>query len=354
MFWLVSAAVLLLAAWLTLGPLLAADFRWRAAAVAGLILLPLAGYLLYPLVGTPAALDASARAQTQVQAPAGSMEELTEQLRKRLQDNPDEVEGWVLLGKSYKTLRKYPQAQQALETANRLQPNQPLIVVELVEARLFASGDPRITPEMSRQLEQAVASDPGLQKGLWLLGIAAAQSGNDQQAIEWWQRLMEQLDPAGPVAQNVRTQIEQAQVRLGGATEPPPASPAPQIPANGAGWNSPPIEVVLDARASAALPATPPGSVLFVIVRAANQAAGPPLGVRRFDQPVFPVQLSVSDANSMMPQRPISASRELNLQARLSLSGQPTPSPGDWQSEAQTLSVEDTDAVTLVLNQKVE
>ena len=88
-------------------------------------------------------------------------------------------------------------------------------LVELAEALLFFSGRPEITDEIRGMLERAVAADPGIEKGLWLLGFAAAQSGDDEQAIAFWQRLVQQMEPASDAASAVQEQISQARVRLG-------------------------------------------------------------------------------------------------------------------------------------------
>jgi len=81
-------------------------------------------------------------------------------------------------------------------------------------------------------------------------------------------------------------------------------------------------------------------------------AAGPPLGARKIERPEFPLTLSLTDKDSMLPQRPISAAGEVEIQARLSFSGQPLPVTGDWQSQpASGLSGQ---PIRLLLDQQVE
>jgi cytochrome c-type biogenesis protein CcmH len=266
------------------------------------------------------------------------METLVEQLRGRLRDDPDQVEGWVLLGRSYKSLRQYPEALEALETANRLEPNQPFIEVELVEAQLFASGNPRISPEMKSTLEKAVAADPGMQKGIWLLGIEAAQSGEDQKAIELWQQLLVQLEPGSEVAASVEGQIAEARGRLG--TPAPAESPD--------AWPGLAITVALEPGTDP-VAELPPEAVLFIIARAEGVEGGPPLGVKRVERPRFPVEVKLGDQDSMLPQQPISSRPVLRLQARLSMQGQALPASGDWETSAMSVPRDSTDPVVLSL-----
>lgn len=350
MFWAISIGLLLLTGLVTLWPLVSRDSGLRPAAVVLILALPLAGYVLYQQVGAPQALDMPASELNA--AAAGDMNALTGQLRSRLEENPDNVEGWVLLGRSYKTLQQFPQALEALEQAYRLEPGNPLVVVELVEAQLFASGNPQISPQMTDALQQAVTVDPALQKGLWLLGIAAAQAGNDAAAIDWWGRLLAQLEPGSNIALSVLEQIEQAEQRLGSQTVANGEMSSPQPPNES--WAGVQVTVEYPSSGEAGLQ-IPENAVLFVIAREQGVSGGPPLGVSRIQQPEFPVQLTLTDSNSMMPQRPISSAPVLSVQARLSMNGQPVASAGDLQSQAMTVAVDDTTpAVNLILAQPVD
>ncbi|MGH6631170.1 MAG: tetratricopeptide repeat protein, partial [Burkholderiales bacterium] len=129
MFWPISFALLLAGALVTLWPLLSRDSSWKWSAMAGVVLLPLAGYGLYQGIGTPEALSQPAAeplsASSTEMPGAEDMNQLVDQLRQRLQDNPEELQGWLLLGRSYKTLQNYRLAVEALETASRLAPDQP-------------------------------------------------------------------------------------------------------------------------------------------------------------------------------------------------------------------------------------
>ncbi len=334
--------LLLTAGVLSLSPLFSSTRVWKSTALGMILAVPLASYFLYQGVGTPMALNSASIEP----APASStdMNELTDQLRSRLSDTPKDAEGWVLLGRSYKTLQKYPESLEAMETANRLMPDQPLIMVELVEAQLFASGNPILSDQMVSVLEQAVETEPTLQKGLWLLGIAAAQSGNHEAAIDWWNRLMIQLDPASPIAQSVKEQLDQSMLRLGLLPEPAPE------PTTVGQWQGSEIRIELEQQESSPTPQIPAGAVLFVIIRPEGSAGGPPLGVKRINQPEFPLQLTLTDADSMLPQKPISSVGKLTIKARLSMNGQPMASAGDWQSPVIPIPGNTPELLVLTLN----
>lgn len=339
MFWLVSSVVLIAAGMFLAWPLLSRGSPWKGAGLAVALALPIAGLILYQNVGTPSALDVEAT------APPQDMNEMVDSLRGRLSEREEDLEGWLLLGRSLKSLKRFPESVSALETAERIEPDNPLIQVELAESRLYASGNPQISEDIRTILLRAVEQDPTLQKGLWLLGIDAVQRGEDALAVEYWVRLLDQVEPDNPVAQTVREQIALARERLG--------EPAPQVepPVSGADWQGIQVEVSLDDADAAEVPAN---SVLFVIVRPPGVAGGPPLGVARVNGPRFPVSLTIDDENSMIPGRALSGFEQLTLRARLSLTGQVMPGPGDRESEEIEVERERESQVSLSLDRIVE
>jgi len=114
------------------------------------------------------------------------------------------------------------------------------------------------------------------------------------------------------------------------------------------------LRIEASAEAEKALQAAQNPPVLFVIIRDAAITGGPPLGVRRIDRPGFPLDLSLTDADSMMPQRPISLAGALSLQARLSISGSPTASSGDWQSGVIAIGPAAAETLHLLIDQPVK
>jgi cytochrome c-type biogenesis protein CcmH len=370
MFWAIAAAALFAAALITFLPLLRGKSFWKPTALALLFLLPAAGLWIYSEIGTPEAIGvqgvpvAHATGNAQVAGMgaqgAAEMEPMLESLRARLTESPEDLDGWVLLARTLKTLQRFPEALEALETAHGIAPDDPFVMVELAEARIFTSTDGRIDEASAAMLERAIELEPTQQKGLWLLGISAAQSGDDAFAISYWESLLAQLEPGSPVTQSVQAQVNEAKARLGMEVEPPAPTPAaaPASVAGGgseAGWQGTAVRVIASAAARAAIP---PEAVLFVVIRSPGPAVGPPIGVRRIVGPSFPLELTITDQDSMLAERRISLEREVQLQARVSLSGSPAAKPGDWQSAPQTVSLSvppnSGAAVELNLDQQVE
>jgi cytochrome c-type biogenesis protein CcmH len=365
MFWAFAAATLFIAVLLTFLPLLRGKTLWQPVALALIFALPALGLWLYDGVGTPEAIGVQAASRTAADHTQqdGEIDAMIGGLRARLESAPDDLEGWILLARTLKTMQRFPEALEALQQAHAVAPDDPFVMVELAEARIFTSPDGRIDVASLSMLKRAVELDPAQQKGLWLLGIAAAQAGELDSAITYWESLLALLEPGSPVAQSVQTQIDEARGRQGMPASPPATAPAvaqtaPPGPAAGseattdeAVWQGTAVRV---SASDTALAAIPPNAVLYVMVRPPGAAVGPPLGVRRVIDPALPLDLTISDGDSMMQERKISLESEIQLQARISLTGSPAARSGDWQSAPVTVPLAPGRSVELRIDQQVE
>ena len=359
-FWIIAIVLLAVPAAAVSWPFLAGSAKERIIGMLVLITIPLAGLLLYQYIGTPEAINiptAAPRQAAQTQQPHSSqqpeMEDMVAQLQQRMAENPDDPEGWLILGRSLKTMQRYPEAVTALTNANRLVPDTPLIMIELAEARLFASGRAQISPESKQLIESALAIDPQQQKGLWLLGMAAAQDGDEAKAIAVWQQLLAQLDPASGAAQTVSQQIEMAQTRLGQATPvaavPEAAVPEPAVQEVVATEFNIPVAITIADELAGAIPAN---AALFVFIHPAG-AVGMPLAVKRIAPGGFPMSLRFSDADLLRPGMSLQDFEKVDISARISMAGIANAAPGDYQAKLVTVDTKAVSAIALHLDQRV-
>jgi cytochrome c-type biogenesis protein CcmH len=291
---------------------------WIAAAVIGVAIPVLAG-LLYTRLGTPEALDPSRPAAVD---PASitleQFQAMTEKLAQRQAANPDDVQGWLMLGRAYKALDRSAEAVQALSEANRRQPGHAEILVELAEATALAQGR-NLEGEPRKLLERALAIDPGNEKALTLAGTAAFARKDYRAAIGYWERLRNRVPADSELAQAVSRGIEEARA-LGGIEAAPgrAAGPAPEA-------------IRGEVRLAAALKQqAAPDDTVFVFVRAAE---GPrmPLAVLTKKVKDLPTRFQLDDSQSMTPALKLSGFPKLIVSARVSKSGSATPQAGDLQ-----------------------
>ena len=133
--------------------------RWRTPVMIG-VLLPVFAVLLYLFVGSVDGLDVEAFIQRQAAAIAPErVESMTRQLAQRLEDEPDDVEGWAMLGRSYMVLQQYTESARAWERAATLEPDDASILTNYAEVQGLASQG-NLDGEPTQLLARALAADP--------------------------------------------------------------------------------------------------------------------------------------------------------------------------------------------------
>ena len=292
------------------------------------LVLPLGTGALYLLVGTPAALNG---VTAEAAAPI-SMQQALAELRTHLQQQPGDLQGWMLLAQTSSMLRQPAEARDAFDQVLKLAPNNAEAMVGWAENDSMTRSDHRIEGRALGLLKRAVQLHPDSQRGLWLLGIGNFQRGEYREAAATWRLLQPQLEPGSNVAKAVAEQIAVADARAGGAPAAASSSAATAAP-QGATLQ---VQVAL---APALKNKLAPGDTLFVYARAEN---GPPmpLAVAKLDPAQLPTTVTLNDAMAMTPAFKLSSVGRAFVGARISHSGQPVAQPGDLEGDAGVVAVD--------------
>ncbi len=289
---------------------------------------------LYCIVGTPAAL-----APAVTQAPT-TLDEAVPALEATLKRNPNEPEGWRLLGRSYAEQGRYAAAQGAFAEAVRLMPDEPTLLVEAAQSRLYASPQRLLDAEGVALLERALAIDPGHQRALWLLGVAQRQAQQPAAAARTWESLLGRVDPAA--ARSLRVQIDAARADAGL----PPLVAPPADSAADLGKAAVTVTVTLDD-GSVSRTNLADDAVVFVIARVPGSPM--PVAVERHALRELPLTVTLDDNDSLMPTRKLSSLDQVEVLARISASGDASRQEGDLESEIVTVTLPNEEEIRLVL-----
>jgi cytochrome c-type biogenesis protein CcmH len=330
-FYAAAAAMIAVALALLLVPLVRSGrLAGRPKGIFALALLvafivPLGTIGLYALVGTPVTLNGVDKKPTDQQ----SIGEAISELRDRLAQQPNDVQGWLLLGQTFGMLKQPVDARDAYDGALKAAPDNTVAMVGWAEADSLASQDHRIDGRARDLLLRAVQIDPQNQRGLWLLGISDFQLEKFADASAVWRRLQPLLEPGTPVAKAVTEQIAVAEARMGGTPTPGKSADAP-APTNAPQLN---VDVSLAPALKSKVAA---GDTLFVYARAEN---GPPmpLAVARLQANALPASVVLTDGMGMTPQFRLSSASRVFVAARISKSGQAIGQPGDLEGDAGIL-----------------
>lgn len=173
-----------------------------------ILALPLLGVALYAWRGNPAALDQMQRRDFSQQ----DIEKMVADLAAKLEKEPDNLQGWVMLARSYKTMRKPQEAERAYEKAWPLVERDPELLSDYADLLASKTGDLAGRPE--ELIEMALKLDPDHLQSLWLAGTAAFNKGDYARAVAHWQRAQQQLDPASDEGKMLTNIVEEAKQRM--------------------------------------------------------------------------------------------------------------------------------------------
>jgi cytochrome c-type biogenesis protein CcmH len=266
------------------------------------------------------------------------VEGMVASLAERLENNPDDLDGWKMLARSYSTLGDYDAAVLAYERVVEIEQSQNAQSLVDLGAAILVRDNVRIEGRTSALFESALAIEPNNPSALFYAGIGALNRGNTELAADRWEILLGLNPPA-----EIRSLLAQRIAEWRG--EPLPTVQAPTVERSGSVVTA---EVLVSAAAAQSLPAE---ATVFVIARDPAQPS-PPIAVTRRMLSELPDVVELGDGDSMIPGRVLSAFAEFEIVARVSLSGQPIAQSGDWYALALVKPAEN-DKITLSIEHQV-
>jgi cytochrome c-type biogenesis protein CcmH len=260
-----------------------------------------------------------------------SPQTMVARLARNLEKDPRNLEGWLLLGRSYTQLQEFQLATRAYQRADRLAGGKSAEALIGEAEALARSDETELDRRAGRLIEQALVLDPNSGKALFFGAAVAMRRGELPLARERFTKLLA-LDPPDNIKPLLQKQIETIDQQLAGGA--PAAGPAGQ----------PQVAVATDSAAKVRINVTlaptlaqsaSGSSPLFVFVRD-PQRPGPPLAVKRLDSH-FPQTVELTASDSMMPGRAIAAGQKVQVVARIARSGNPVGASGDPFGESAYL-----------------
>ena len=238
-------------------------------------------------------------------SPKTQMQMLIAKLEQQMANGELSLEDTMLLGRSYMMNSDYPKAISTLEKANQMQPNSLDILIPLADA-VAQTQQGQYTGRSYDVLQQAKAIDPNNPMMLWLLGRGEVQSGNPDQAAEYWTQLYNMLEPGSKNQQNVAIQL----TKLGKA----PAnmqSPAveTEVPAK--------KEITINLSFSDAVQKKLAGTTVFIYAK--SQTGMPmPIAAKKMPGEALTKTVTITEADELMPARKLKDIEQIKVGIKIS------------------------------------
>jgi cytochrome c-type biogenesis protein CcmH len=270
-----------------------------------------------------------------------SPQTMVARLARKLESDPQDLNGWLMLGRSYVVLEQFPLALRSFERADRLAGGKNADALVGEAAALTMSDEAELDGRAGRIIEQALVLDPNSGKALFFGAAAAVRRGDLALGKERFQKLLS-MNPPEAIRPILQQQIDGLERRMatagdagvaapvGGGASTGRASSASAAAASGtnaaAAANSAAVRVHIELSPELSKTA-PDAAPLFVFVRDPAQP-GPPLAAKRLASR-FPQTVELTPADSMVPGRVFAAGQSVQVVARIARSGNPLAGSGD-------------------------
>ncbi|HOY86929.1 MAG: c-type cytochrome biogenesis protein CcmI [Methylotenera sp.] len=292
----------------------------RRLAVILVFLVPLTAFWLYVKIGNPEAIVNPTGAAMMDGKPMtqADVEGLLASLAAKLEKNPDDGAGWVLLGNSYVKIGKYAEAVKAYEQATKKITDNAQLYADYADA-LAATNDYKLEGLPVELANLALKIDARNIKAKMLLATAAYDRQDYKEAIALWEKIITELPKEAEIIPDIKAAIAKAQSLAGETKSTSVQKVAVNAGIRGTVRLSPALTKALDANAT-----------LFVFARAA-QGAPMPIAIVRASAKDLPYQFQLDDTSAIMPSNKLSQADAVVVVARISKSGDAKPISGDLQ-----------------------
>lgn len=315
-------------------------------------LIPFATLFVYQVTGTPAALISDNISTPENAIGEKGVDELIAGVEQRLQENPNDLQGWTILAQTYLTLGRYQDAIKANQNILQIAGESAAVYTQLADASAMLAGG-NLAGQPNEYLQKALSIDAQYPQALWLAGLGAAQIGDTQTANSHWNKLLPLLANSPQQQQELReiiaqTNAETAQLEPNIAQQ----AQAQEIPTDGdtvVEFTGLTVQVSLDPNIQSQTDST---DSVFVFARAKN---GPPapLAVKRLTISDLPATVSLSDNDAMIEQFKLSLFENVVVVARVSKSGNPIAQVGDFESLEYESSNSNDETIELIISELV-
>ena len=307
-----------------------APSRWvRTTLASFVVVIPVATLLAYGLLGQPAGLDPAALAQSEPHEAVDpkKMAEMVEKLERRLLEDPNQLQGWVMLGRVRRAMGQFEAAGQAYAKALALSSDDD-VAIERAEV-LAQAKQGSFEGEPWKIIEAVLRANPDQLSALLLAGSAAYSEGRYEHALKHWQRARTQMAADAPDLPPLEEALAQVRGKLGLAASAAPASPqVSQAPATTASPSASASRITGVVQLATSVKAkVAPTDTVFIYATPAD-GTRMPLAIVRTTVAALPYAFTLDDS-SAMTQANLASVAQVTLRARISKTGEARAQPGD-------------------------
>ena len=303
----------------------------RKTALSLMLCVPIFALAGYTFLGNFQALSPQAVAGSpEAEVSPAEISAMVDTLAQRMKEKPDDAVGWTMLANAYSALQRFPEADEAYIKAGALSPNNAQLLADHADVLAMMQGRSAVG-EPLKLIERALSLEPNNLKALALAGSAAFERKDFAAALGYWGKARK-LAPDGEFANSLDASIAEIKQAAPGVVAATATPTRPEVAVQSAAPTTGVITGTVSL-APALLARAAPTDTVFIFARAAE---GPrmPLAIVKKQVSDLPFNFKLDDSTAMSPQMKLSNFSDVVVGARISKSGQATPTAGDLTGQS--------------------
>ena len=275
-------------------------------------------------------------------------------IRQRLREEPQDDTGWMYFGRLMLSIGQEVQAIEAIDKAVSLSPSNSANRITLAQA-LMTTGDVNNLERAQSILLGLLQDTPQNDNLALMMAVVSAQLGDLDNTRRFYQQVEGKLPSDSDMAQRLSARIKELEgnssemvlLQTGGTVQ-KQSSVNDGGNAIETGFN---VTVSLSKEADAN---APKAGFLIVFAQDANSDNKMPAAVVKLPIEDFPISVSLTTDNAMMPQFTLATLSEVVITARLSKDGNVAVSEGEWQGSTEaTVVANELSSLSVIINKEL-
>ena len=309
-----------------------------------LLVIPVFVISVYSFIGTPNSIEklilvSDLKNTKSDSEKLVSVEQMLKRVERRLLDDPNNSDDWLMLANSYVVLKRYPEAIRALENLYRLKGDDPSLLFRYADVLAMANSG-IFAGKPSELIKKALQLDPQNTMGLWLAGLVAYEEGEVKKAINYWENVLPKLEIGSEEEKNIRKYIKFAKDNNNISIQ------------NNGSITQEKIEysLKLSIELSPNFTNINKNKAVFIYAKPINSPNNMPIIVLRKTVADLPLLVEMNDSMSMLPSNKLSDYKSVQVLARISNSGNAKSEKGDLIGIVESMSTTSKNITKLIIN----
>ena len=313
-----------------------------------ILIIPVFVFGIYSIVGSPDSIEKLALTSNISNSQSNneqlaSVDEMLNRVERRLLDNPDNTDDWLMLANSYLVLKRYPESIRAFENLYRLKGDEPSLLLRYADALAMANSGV-FSGKPAEMIKKALVLDPENTMGLWLAGLVSYEEGKIDEAINYWEKVLPKLKDGSEEQNNIKKYLEFAYQN----NNIPREENTPDLS------NRKKYSIKLNIELSSDFYGIDKNQIVFIYAKSEDKTNNMPIIVLRKKVADLPLTIELDDSMVMLPSNKLSDYQSVRVIARVSKSGNAKANKGDPIGVIDSISTDSKETAELIINKKVE